>query len=361
MIVQIGPYPPGIGGVSIYIKRFKDYLDKKEIENIVWNINSSPVKKKNIIDINPGNLFLLIRSLLKVKIVHFNISGITAQRSVRGINLSKKILIYANKTIFRNKLKVITIHGSAARMFNSLGAATVPILNSFDSVICVKENDKNYLAERGITSRIYEIPAFIPPDIKDEEIRAIPVNVWNFINGKKFIISATASKFNFHIKQDLYGADLCIELCARLKFDHPDLGFVFSISNTGDKKYYNNLLTAIKEYGIENNFLFVTEEHQFYPILMKSSLLVRPTNTDGDALSIREAVNFGVPVLASDVVERPKGVYLFKTRNIDDFYAQTKKIIENYNEHKQAVSGLQYESNAEKILDVYNNAGNKLQ
>jgi hypothetical protein len=39
---------------------------------------------------------------------------------------------------------------------------------------------------------------------------------------------------------------------------------------------------------------------------------------DGDALSIREALDAGVPVVASDVVERPFGVATFSADNAVD-------------------------------------------
>jgi hypothetical protein len=35
---------------------------------------------------------------------------------------------------------------------------------------------------------------------------------------------------------------------------------------------------------------------------------LRTTRTDGDAVSVREALDAGVPVIASDVVKRPVGV-----------------------------------------------------
>jgi glycosyltransferase involved in cell wall biosynthesis len=44
------------------------------------------------------------------------------------------------------------------------------------------------------------------------------------------------------------------------------------------------------------------------PALRLGTIFLRPTLTDGDALSIREAMAAGVPVLASDVVRRPTGV-----------------------------------------------------
>jgi hypothetical protein len=45
--------------------------------------------------------------------------------------------------------------------------------------------------------------------------------------------------------------------------------------------------------------------------------VLRTTNTDGDAISIREALDLNKIVIASDVVKRPQGVKLFKTRDVN--------------------------------------------
>jgi glycosyltransferase involved in cell wall biosynthesis len=53
--------------------------------------------------------------------------------------------------------------------------------------------------------------------------------------------------------------------------------------------------------------------------------MLRPTATDGDAVSVREALHLGVPVVASDVVERPTGARVFA---LDDPKALTARILE---------------------------------
>ena len=50
---------------------------------------------------------------------------------------------------------------------------------------------------------------------------------------------------------------------------------------------------------------FHVKEGPFIPVLRLTDVLLKPTNTDGDAISVREALYLGVPVVASDVVERP--------------------------------------------------------
>ena len=63
----------------------------------------------------------------------------------------------------------------------------------------------------------------------------------------------------------------------------------------------------------------------------KVNLSIRPTITDGDAISIREALYFNCEVIASDVVKRPEGTVYFKCRDIDDLYYQTSKILTSKN------------------------------
>ena len=44
--------------------------------------------------------------------------------------------------------------------------------------------------------------------------------------------------------------------------------------------------------------------------------MIRATSTDGDSLSVREALDSGVRVLATDCVDRPDGVTLFKYNDV---------------------------------------------
>jgi glycosyltransferase involved in cell wall biosynthesis len=109
----------------------------------------------------------------------------------------------------------------------------------------------------------------------------------------------------------------------------------------------------IIEKGIENNFRFVTEPYQFYPILMKSHVFLRPTNTEGDATSLREALFIKVPSVASDVVPRPEGTILFKNRDIGDLTLKVKDLLDNYELHKKELNTVEIEDNFKKLIKVY--------
>jgi glycosyltransferase involved in cell wall biosynthesis len=215
------------------------------------------------------------------------------------------------------------------------------------------ENDKKYLIENGITTNLFAIPTFIPPEIKEREIKEISKDVWNFINNHKPLISANASSIVFYNDQDLYGIDMCIDLCTNLKKHYPQIGFIFSIPCIKDNEYFEKMKQRIIENDIEQNFIFNIKSSQLYPIIMKSDVFVRPTNTDGDAISLREALYFKIPTVASNIVPRPESTKIFRNRDIEDFILKVKEILDNYNLVKEKIKKKDVENNAEKILEIY--------
>ena len=61
----------------------------------------------------------------------------------------------------------------------------------------------------------------------------------------------------------------------------------------------------------------INELHPFVEILKVSDCLIRNTTTDGDSLSIKEALYFGKKVLASNCVSRPEEVQLIKSSKVE--------------------------------------------
>jgi glycosyltransferase involved in cell wall biosynthesis len=56
----------------------------------------------------------------------------------------------------------------------------------------------------------------------------------------------------------------------------------------------------------------------FVSLLMQADIFVRAAISDGDSVSVREALHAGVKVIASDCSERPRGSSLFKTGDASD-------------------------------------------
>ena len=56
-------------------------------------------------------------------------------------------------------------------------------------------------------------------------------------------------------------------------------------------------------------------------------MVVRSTFVDGDAITVREALAFGVPVVASDTAFRPEGVTLFRKGDVSDLVAKLRQVL----------------------------------
>ena len=346
-IALIGAYPPPYGGVSIHIQRLKNKLEKKNVECFVYSFSENNYENiKNVKSItNPKKWILKYLFTSNEDIIHSHISDWRLRIIISLMSLiGKKSIISIHGENLKTSLKGNYFKKMLIKISLKLSSAVVPV-NTDIKDLCLSIGVK--------PGKIEVISPFIPPSIKDNEIKEIPQKIWNFINNHSPIISANAYKITFFNNQDLYGLDLCVNLCADLKKDYPNIGFVFSLPDIGDYTYFNKIKSIIIEKNIEKNFIFITEPYQFYPILMKSDIFVRPTNTDGDSVSIREALYLGVPVIGSDVISRPEGTIIFRNRNIDDFIKICKEVISNYDFYKNMVKSMELKENDEKILKLY--------
>jgi glycosyltransferase involved in cell wall biosynthesis len=345
-VALVGSYPPGYGGIAIHIQRLQAECLNDNIQCTVFNTNLYVKRVEYVLNLRRVREWP--RILISAQdIIHVHTTS---------MHWRIPALLFCLSRLKRAKY-MITYHSLrySAQDFSLLGRMMMRvILKSASHCIVTNSEIKEKLISLGARpERISIIPAFLPPVKKDEEIAEIPQQVWDFMDSHTPVISANAFTIIFYGGQDLYGIDMCVELCARLKSDYPRVGFVFCLPDIRDYDYFNELKRRITEKGVENNFLFQTEPCQFYPIMMKSDIFARPTISDGDAISLREALYLKVPSVASDVVPRPGGTVLFKNRDVDDFIARVKMVWENYSYYKSEMESLEMENGLSKILGIY--------
>jgi glycosyltransferase involved in cell wall biosynthesis len=345
-IALIGLYPPPYGGVSIHIQRLAQLLESRQIKYTIYDISGVSKKDPSIVVIRNVTIWLLYHSLyLREGIIHCH-----------GYS-PKTISILSLLGIIKRKVIMVTLHSFRYEQKN------MSLLDRFAfwmarkaqvNFIAVGQEIKNKIIPLGLrTENVKVIPAFIPPTVRQAEIDEIPQDTWAFIHSHRPVISANAFSLRFYNNQDLYGLDMCVELCATLKSSYPDIGIIFALPDIGDNEYFQKIKQRIAEKGINGNFFFQTKPCQFYPILMKSDVFVRPTNTDGDAVSIREALYFKVPLVTSDVVARPEGSILFKPRDFDDFISKVKDVLDNSELYKKRLETLTTRNSVERIMELY--------
>lgn len=346
-IILIGAYPPPYGGVSVHIQRLQDHLLNNGFSCTVVDFSYSRKDAQNVVNARDPESWRCIGSR---DIVHFHSSGIDFKKSSTFLLLS--MLCKIRKSRFIVTFHSLRSNSRASERFNKI---MLNLCLKFGShYIAVSSAIRDKLISLDVdSSGISVIPAFFPPMIKQQDIDVISQNVWYFIRNHWPIISANAFRLCFYNAQDLYGVDMCIELCAKLREIYPEIGFILCLSEIGDSEYYDKLRKRIVKEGLVRHFSFLTQACHFYPIMMKSDLFVRPTNTDGDAISVREALYFKIPALTSDAVPRPEGVVLFKNRDINDFASKTKAVLSNLGLCKRKLKMMNADDQFAEIMSVY--------
>ena len=372
----IGQYPPPIGGITIHIKRLLSKLSK----------NNYDVRFFDDTDLPPLSLFIKLKNIFKDK--SYRISNLF--RSEKNYSLDNSIRLksfrsYLLKLVFteRKSIKIVHYHTKYWK-YRALLCAAAKIakkvkvvitihslrdeysklswleriylnysLRHADHLIVTNSQIKNKIVNWGAAKdKVTVLHPFLAPERMQSDYDAIPKEIWDYINEHSPIISANASKIEFYENEDLYGLDMCIDLCSRLKSKHPKIGFIFCLPMVGREEYFEELKKKILRQGIENNFCFILKRYSFYPFLEKSDVFVRPTNTDGDALSVREAISYNIPAVASDVVERPDGTILFRNRNIDDFHYKVSEVLNN-RKNSKSESVFDSDESFNKVIDIY--------
>ncbi|GLI56917.1 hypothetical protein PM10SUCC1_24310 [Propionigenium maris DSM 9537] len=349
-ILIIGPYPPPIGGLSIHIKRFCEFLFSIGETDfaLVDDSKNNSIKDINNMDIIIGKRKLLILLQLlfmsRNRVIHYHSHSWIMRYILVKICKLRKIKICFTFHSFRDEID----------RFNYFKKKIVKcVLEKGDHFIAVNLLIKEKLIKYGCSrEKVSVIPAFIKP-INNEKFK-IKKEIMDFINSKDKILTANASGMRFYEGEDLYGIDMCIELLGRLKVKRREkIGFIFLLPQVEDSDYFIKLKKRIEELKIKKDFLFITDKVEMYPILKQSSIFLRPTNSDGDAISVREAISLEITCIASDVAVRPEGVINFKTRDLDDLEKITNKILNNYDYYKEKAKNNECPNYAEEGYKVY--------
>lgn len=322
-IAIFGPYPPPFGGISVHIKRVTHKLLNQG--NEVKNFDTTIRPRFRV-----SYIFQIIRFLITFKpsIIFYHTpytkNGLEEFATIVFIKLlfgSKLILIehdsrYLDKQSFLFKI----IFNKLIKMINQqIFIGKSPLESYF--------NNKIFIHSQSVIE-----PAFLPPDLSQEQniLKSYPKELFHFLEHRSPILTANAFQLIFLDDKDLYGFDWCIELVSQLKPKFPDIGFVFALAQIGNKTYYDQLVKKIENLNIKNNFYILTNQKEYWPLLKKVDIFVRPTLADNFGISVAEALYFGKISIASNVCTRPKNTVLFKWGNKEDFFEKVNACLNNH-------------------------------
>lgn len=277
LLLIIGTIPPPTGGVTIHVSRLMEHLDK---ENFPYGF----------IDYKRNNVLKIFKEIIQYQVLHIHVSNVYFLFSV---------ILFAK--IFNKKI-IFTSHRDINREYKILNKkificclkmAKIPILLNKDSLnVALKYNRKAIQISSFLPPlREEKLPSSLTSNIEEDKTKykkLFATNAWRFVVDKQ--------------KKEIYGILKLIDLFKKFS------NYKLYISNSmGDYEKY------IKDNKIEipKNIQFISYPHSFYKIMKECDAMIRNTNTDGDSISIKEALYFDKKVFATNVVSRPKGVYCY--------------------------------------------------
>lgn len=344
----LGSYPPPYGGVGIHVQRLCPLLERRGISYRVYNATSNVGDGERIVPVLGRRKTWLLRYLF------------TAREPAIYI-LSGRLsawVIGALMAALRRKRVLVRLRNAALPDWVEQGGLKKWLasfaLRRMYGVVCVSRRLQESARRLGVNeSRLHWSPGFLPPDPSDADHSRVAPAVWSFTESHDPVIAANG-KVEWYRGEDLYGLDLLVELAGRLKKDYPRLGIVvcFWDHRPADEARLEALKRRAAELGVADAILFNTVSGPFVPVLSECDVFARPTNTDGDANSIREALYLGKPAVASDAVERPEGTILFRTRDLDDFEVRVRQALGGKSDRQESGVGM-LTTEDEQRIDAY--------
>lgn len=297
MFIIVGKIPPPLGGVSIYCKRklesqrlgggrvkFLDIRKAKTLCLLIFYLLSSKASKESLsIELNTSNklvfLFFLCLGLAKYT-VFFD------HNSTRRIK-QKSFNMFLFKCFIRRSAGVYLVNAE---------------LKNFYIKHQIYFEDKTFIKS-----------PFLAPTKKEISIaqETVPDHLKCLLEGdaKNIVLASAHWPKNTAAEPDLYGVLDTLKIYKKILGNHKELKFVLLIGRLDGTSFSNEILKFANELMTENsNFYFGHGGIEQAAFLKNLLLLIRLTKTDGDSLSVREALMAGANVIASDVCPRPEGV-----------------------------------------------------
>ena len=300
-ILIISPMLPGIGGVSVSSNRLCLNLKNDGYDVDVFNIRyKNPKHNKPLyLALKYFTIPFYILFHPGYDIVHCHVPGVL-----------RKLYIALFKPLYKGAKLVFTIHGDAHPLVDNRFVQFT--LGKADKIICVQVGDSEKMPE-GLKDRSVDIPAFIFPRVIDTTFIPKPIVDFCKSKGDARLLIFNGAAIVDNEWDDLYGFDDMVTafkaLASRGRYK-----LLMILNGEPKNKRSEELIKRIKS-RIEDmpDLKFVeNEEFELCPLFKYADVYVRPTKTDGDSLSVREAMAMNCKVVTTNVANRPQGAFLYE-------------------------------------------------
>ena len=338
-ILLIGPYSPPRGGVQAHVAALHQFLLARGISCEV--IDLSPGRKTDGTGVHgPRNALDLARLLLTLRydISHLHVGGNLTRRD------AALALLCATMPRCRS---VLTFHSGGYPSSAEGRAATPASLRGFairrlDRVVAVNEDIAAWFRQVGATVdqvrliHPYALPA-APPTIEHPE----PLR--SFLARHQPILISVGGL------EPEYDLPLQIEALGHVRDEFPQAGLI--LVGAGSLEADLRSHAAEQTYGEHILLCGDVERSVALRVIADSDVMLRTTLYDGDSIAVREALHFGVPVVATNRAPRPEGVRVVPAQDLARLTEATAECLRNGSRHPP--SDKLREENFDIILALY--------
>lgn len=329
-----------MGGVQTNLVAIRDYLRAQGIPCRV--INLTRFRQSNRDDVFfPAGAFQTLKLILSLprNVIHLHIGGdLTPRLVILGLFCS---LLPGSRT-------VLTFHSggypeSKAGQTAHRRSFTAFALRRFDRLIAVNRELVSLFVERfgASPARVREIqPHALPGDVPQVEF---PSAIENFFAAHQPVM------ISMGWLEPEYDFALQIRALGPVRKMFPRAGLLV----LGEGRLRADLLAQAEATSYASDVLMPGDVP--HPVALaaiaRSDIFLRTTLYDGDSISAREALHYGIPVIASDNGLRPAGVRLVPKENLP---ALVEAIREAASAGRPgAIIGEADEKNIRQVYDLY--------
>lgn len=286
-LLIIGKMPPPIGGVSVHVQRLTRRLRQMEVDF-------------DFCDYGKASAFRILFEIFTHSVVHIHFSNPDAQA------------VLAAFCRLTGKKLIITYHGCWGR-YRSPGNWAV-ILSARLAHVPVVQERMSLLRALQCNPRSREISTYIA----DREILPLSPPLRAILTSRRKYYRATFCTNAWNVTFDKNGREIygISEMVSHFA-SYPEYQLLISDPSGNYRSYIQQSTTHIPD-----NIFFINHLHDFRSILLLSEAFIRNTTTDGVSLSVHEAHELGIPVLASAAVARPPFYSIFKDFSKTDLTAK---------------------------------------
>ena len=317
-VLQLGPYPPPVGGVSRNMLAIRDKLvrDGHRCSIIATTKSTRQTDEPNVY--HPASAWALIRQIraLNFDVLHLHVGGEVSTR-VLGLAFICSIL--------GRKRSVLTVHSGefphtkealSASPFSIRGA----IFRRFSRIVAVSEPIADVFRRYGVEGENVSVIAPYSLERPDPAV-AVPEDLREFWEAHSPLLLSVGGL------EKEYDPLVQIDALAKIRVTFSNAGLLI----VGDGSMRSEVEAAAAESGCSANILIAgnVEHAVTLHLINDADILLRTTLYDGDAISIREALFLGTPVIATDNGMRPAGVHLIPMNDAEALATAVEEITKN--------------------------------